>query len=38
MLNPKRLLSENFGQPVGNQWLEMQQQEAAQKSFVAKHP
>jgi integrase len=36
MLNPKRLLNADFGQPVGNQWFAMQQHEAIQKSMAAK--
>jgi len=36
MLNPKSFANANFGQPVVNQWHEMQQQEAAQKSTVTK--
>ena len=38
MLNPKSLLNADFGQPVGSQWLELQQREAAQKSMVRKNP
>ncbi len=31
MLNPKRMISEEFGQPVGNQWIQEQQKEIIQK-------
>ncbi len=34
MLNPKRRKYENFGQPVGNQWIAEQEEETAQKSAV----
>jgi integrase len=37
MLNPKSLANENFGQPVVNQWLEMQQKEIVAKSSVPKN-
>jgi site-specific recombinase XerD len=37
MLNPKTVLNEGFGQPLGNQWLEAQRQRAAQKSAVLKN-
>lgn len=32
LLNPSWVLSENFGQPVGNQWLEAQAREVVRKS------
>src|SRR6266536_3045035 len=32
MLNPKRMLDADFGQPVGNQWLQTQRNEIAQNS------
>ena len=38
MLNPRSLINADFGQPVGNRWLELQQREAAQKSVVTKNP
>src|SRR5262249_28155708 len=34
MLNPRCFINADFGQPVVNQWLEMQHQEAQQKSTV----
>jgi len=37
MLNPKNLLTTDLGQPVVNQWLEMQRSEAAEKSAVSKN-
>src|SRR3989344_1951365 len=37
MLNPKRMLNEDFGQPVVNQWLATQQQEMAAKSASPKN-
>jgi integrase len=38
MLNPKRLANADFGQPVGNRWIQLQQREAMQKIVVAKNP
>jgi site-specific recombinase XerD len=38
MLNPKKLVNADFGQPAGNQWIQLQQREAIQKSVVAKNP
>jgi glutamine synthetase len=38
MLNPKVMLNADFGQPVGNQWLEAQHKEIAQKNSVGKNP
>jgi integrase len=38
MLNPKTLVNVDFGQPVGNQWIQLQQREAMQKRMVAKNP
>jgi len=38
MLNPKKLVNVDFGQPVGNQWIQLQQREAIQKIVVAKNP
>jgi integrase len=37
MLNPKTMMSEDFGQPVGNQWIQEQQKEIAQKSVTVKN-
>jgi hypothetical protein len=37
MLNPKSRQDVDFGQPVGNQWVWTQQQEAPQKSLVTKN-
>jgi integrase len=37
MLNPKSLVNADFGQPVVNQWLELQQKEEAQKNVVPKN-
>jgi len=37
MLNPKSGHDAGLGQPVGNQWLWMQRQEATQKSAVLKN-
>ncbi len=37
LLNPKSLANADFGQPVGNQWLETQRKEATQKSLVTKN-
>jgi integrase len=37
MLNPKTMLQAELGQPVVNPWLEIQRQEAAEKSSVAKN-
>ena len=34
LLNPKCVLSVDFGQPVGNQWLQVQRREVAQKIRV----
>jgi integrase len=34
MLNPRQMMSEDFGQPVGNQWIQEQQREIAQKSMT----
>jgi hypothetical protein len=34
MLNPKIVLSTDFGQPVVNRWLEAQKREASQKIMV----
>jgi integrase len=36
LLNPKTLINENFGQPVGNQWLERQRQEMTNKNASPK--
>jgi integrase len=36
MLNPKSLVNTDFGQPVVNQWFEMQQHEAVRKSAIPK--
>ena len=38
LLNPMWALSEKFGQPVGNQWLEAQAKEEAQKSLMPENP
>ncbi len=38
LLNPKCVLSVDFGQPVGNQWLEMQRREVAQKIMAPENP
>lgn len=38
MLNPKTVLSADFGQPVGNQWFEAQQKEISQKIETARIP
>ena len=37
MLNPRSLINANFGQPVVNQWHEMQKQELVQKHSVTKN-
>jgi integrase len=37
MLNPKRFADADFGQPVGNQWLQQQRIEIAQKSVTTKN-
>ena len=37
-LNPKTMLNADFGQPVGNQWIERQQHESSSKSVSAKNP
>jgi len=34
LLSPERVLSMDFGQPVGNRWLEAQMKEAARKTLV----
>lgn len=36
MLNPKSLVNADFGQPVVNQWFEMQQHEAVRKCAIPK--
>jgi integrase len=38
MLNPKGLVDADFGQPVGNQWIELQRREAREKIAIAKSP
>jgi len=38
LLSPERLLNVNFGQPVGNQWLEALRKEDAQKTLVLENP
>ncbi|OGG50399.1 hypothetical protein A2704_05685 [Candidatus Kaiserbacteria bacterium RIFCSPHIGHO2_01_FULL_54_36b] len=35
-LNPRHVLNESFGQPVGNQWIQKQKQEIVEKIAVAK--
>jgi integrase len=37
MLNPKTLVGTDFGQPVGNQWQEMQRNEASEKIQAPKY-
>src|SRR5882672_8580415 len=37
MLNPKTMIATDSGQPVGNQWQEIQRSEAGQKTSVAKY-
>jgi integrase len=36
MLNPKSILSQNFGQPVGNRWIENQQRELVENATSPK--
>jgi glutamine synthetase len=38
MLNPKQMISEEFGQPVVNQWIREQQNEIAKKQTTANEP
>lgn len=38
MLNPRKMVSINFGQPVGNQWMQTQQKELVAKSALLKNP
>ncbi len=38
MLNLKKLENVDFGQPAGNQWIQLQQREAVQRSLVARNP
>lgn len=38
MLNPKTVLNESFGQPVGNQWLQTQQARLTPNNDVSKLP
>ena len=37
LLNPKMLVNEDFGQPVGNQWIKQQRQEMADKNAGPKN-
>lgn len=37
MLNPKQAIKVDFGQPVGNEWLELQQKETAAKNTILKN-